>query len=263
MGFSREELASARGRGGRARRGVDDRAQRLLSQRRDRAGDGRRSGRDRACRRGGSAAGGEAADREAHARTPPSRPRWPRPPSAPARTRSPSSTRSRAWRSIRTAAVPGSAGSPGVVSGPAVRAIALEQVRAVARPRASCRVIGMGGHRERPPRRRLPARRGPGRSRRDRELSRPRRGAADRRRLARGRRRDRAFGHRRAGLATLRARFTQSGRVRSHADGRRRYRVAAPTADRRHAETPTTRIGNSSNPCGGHAATISPQGAAC
>ena len=46
MGFSRDELAALVERGGRARGGGDDRAQRLLPQRGDRAGDGRRPGGD-------------------------------------------------------------------------------------------------------------------------------------------------------------------------------------------------------------------------
>ena len=123
-------------------------------------------------------------------------------------------------------------GVTGGLSGPAVRAIALEQVRAVA-GRVELPVIGMGGIAN-------------GRHAADflragaqaiavgtesfRDPAAGRRIAAE---LARGRRRYRVFGHRRTGLATLRARFTQSGRIQSHA--RRPPKGPSRSADGRSA----------------------------
>ncbi len=56
MGFSRDELAALVDGGGGAARGVDDRAERVLPQRRDGPRDGRRPGRDRQGGRAGAPA---------------------------------------------------------------------------------------------------------------------------------------------------------------------------------------------------------------
>ena len=87
MGFTREEVAA--GRGGRgARRGRRDRAERLLPERQDRDADRRRPGEIAGAARRGPPAHGQAADREADARTARRRRRWPRPRRRPAPTRS-------------------------------------------------------------------------------------------------------------------------------------------------------------------------------
>ena len=70
-------------------------------------------------------------------------------------------------------------GGSGGVSGPAIRAIALEQVAAVSR-RVRIPVIGMGGIQSRPRRRRFHARRRELRRGRHGELPRSRRGRASR-----------------------------------------------------------------------------------
>ena len=132
MGFSRDELAHARGARRRARRGGADRAERLLPERRDRPGDGRRPGRDGARGRARAPADRQAADREAHAqRHRPARGGRGRRGRRRGRRLADQHAQGHGARPAHRRSR-GSAAGTGGVSGPAVRAIALEQVRAVA-----------------------------------------------------------------------------------------------------------------------------------
>ena len=181
MGFSRDELADARGGGGRARRGGDDRAERVLPERRDRPRHGRRPGRDGPGGRAGA----------------PARPTKPLivkltpnatdPAAVAARRRGGRRRRGLADQHAQGhGARPATTGEPWL--GGAHRRASRGRRCARSRWSRSARwpsasqipVIGMGGIAIGPPRGRFPGRRAPLRRRRHRELPRPGRRAPDR-----------------------------------------------------------------------------------
>ena len=143
MATSREEFARLVEGVGEPRRGRGDRAQRLLPQRPLGPDRRRAAGRDRGAAGSAAAADGEAADREADAQRR-------RPGGGRGRRRGGWSDAVSLINTLKASAIdpatrrPGIAAGHGGLSGPAVRPVAVAQVRAVAAA-VGLPVIGMGG----------------------------------------------------------------------------------------------------------------------
>ena len=204
-------------------------------------------------RRGGAAAHREAADREAHSQRRGSGRRGRGRRTRRRRRRFAHQHAQGHGASIRATAVPGSAGSPGASRAP--RCARSPSSRSGRWPdRVELPVIGMGGIATGAPRRRLPARRGPGHRRRaPRAFGTPPRAGGSPPSCARTAPVPRLRPPPRRSSDSPRPIYAKRAHT-SHA--RRPPKGPGRSADGRSAacRDPTTRIGNSSNPCGGHAA---------